>query len=193
MCSFRRSSRQSSAARVLVECSPHRTTGGGFLPGLMDHPAEHESYNERNGLEMLAICHDVKKIWSQRGREPYLLDGKHRHHIPDFVVDGRCEGLRLEVKALTNLVQRDSLDKYAAIGLGYRERGINFSILVDAQIEVRPRFDSVKLLARYLGSKLPMGVVDRCNAALSSGPLSVCDFMARSSLQLVDVWTLIAQ
>lgn len=179
--------------RVLVECSPHRTTGGGNVAGLMEIDAEHESYPERHSLAALVLCRNVRSIASQASEEPYIFGDKLHHHIPDFTVDSFAPGLRIEVKALASLVHKESLEKCLAIALGYLERGIPFAFLVDAQLEEQPRFDSIKLLFRYASSKVPETVLARALAALAGGPLSIRDIKARASLELVDVWTLIAR
>ncbi len=181
-------------ARVLIECSPHRTTGGGFLKNLMDSHVEHESPPERNALGTLCLCHDVHAIASQATEEPYVgVDGKLQHHVPDFTVDAFFPGLRLEIKALASLVHPSSLDKYTAVAKGYLNRQVPFALLVDAQLAEEPRSSSVKLLFRYCSSDVPADVLTRATAALENGPLSIADLRSVASLQLVDIWTLIAR
>jgi len=191
----RKSQKKSSnkPVRVLVECSPQRTTGGGLIPELMENDVEHESYPERYTLATLVLCHDVRSIASQATREPYLNGDRPCHHIPDFTVDTFVPELRIEVKALASLAHNNTLEKCLAIAKGYLHRGIPFAFLVDAQLEERPRFDSIKLLFRYASSKVPEEVLERATATLSNGPLSIGEFKARASLELVDVWTLIAR
>lgn len=180
-------------ARVLIECSPHRTTGGGFFPGLTEADVEHESYIERYTVATLVLCHDVDAFKSQASKEPYFDGGRIRFHVPDFTVETFVPGLRIECKALSSLVRDDSLEKYAAVARGYRARNIRCAFLVDAQLEEAARFDSVKLLFRYTRSRLPETVLPRAAAALSDGPLTIRDLKIRASLELVDVWTLIAR
>lgn len=181
------------AARILVECSPHRTTGGGFFPGLTQRDIEFESYLERYALGTLVLCHDVHAIASQASKEPISTEDESRYHVPDFTVDTFVSGLRIEVKALNSLVREDSLEKYLPIARSYLNRGVPFVFLVDAQLQQEPRFSSMKLLVRYLGSAIPEDVVARATDALSKGPLSIHELKARASLNLVDVWTLIAR
>jgi hypothetical protein len=188
-----KSSKKRQPARVLIECSPHRTTGGTFIPGLSVTDIEHESYIERHTVATLLLCHDVRSIASQGEKEPYVFDGKSCHHIPDFVVDTFCDALRIEVKAVAWLLHDKSLDKYVAVAKGYAERGVPFAFLVDAQLEVAPRFDSVKLLARYASSKVPDAVLATASAALLGGPMTIRDLIAQTSLQLVDILTMVAR
>ncbi|SDG56307.1 hypothetical protein [Propionivibrio dicarboxylicus] len=178
--------------RHLAECSPHRTTGGRFVEGITQFDAEYESHIESGVLNHLLLCHDVRAITSQASEEPYSLEGKIRHHIPDFTVDAFVDGLRLEVKSLTFLVREDSLDKYVAIARAYRERQIPFAFLVDAQLAEEPRSSSVKLLSRYVTSRVPANNVARITETLTAGPLSILDLMTRASVELVDVWSMIA-
>lgn len=182
------------AARTLVECSPHRTTGGGYYKGLTELDAEYESPNENNAIDTLVLCHDVHKIASQPIEEPYEYEGKICHYTPDFIVDTFVPGLRLEVKSVANLLNHTaSLNKYLAIARAYHQRGVSFAFLIDAQLEAQPRFDNVKLLQRYVSSTVPPEVLERALRALHHHPLTVTELQARATLGLVDVWTLIAR
>lgn len=186
-------SNKSPAKRNLVECSPHRITGGGFFQGLSVGHIEHESHIERYALSTLLLCHDVYRIESQVGKEPYSLDGQQKHHIPDFVADTFVEGLRIEVKALAQLVRPEALGMYTAVARGYLTRDVPFAFLVDAQLEETPRFRAVKLLARYVTSQISEQVAEKARIALASGAKSIGEIKACAGLQLVDIWTLIAQ
>ena len=182
------------AARTLVECSPHRTTGGGSYKGLTELDAEYESRNEANAIDTLVMCHDVVKIASQPITEPYEYEGKSCKYTPDFIVDTFVPDLRLEVKSVASLLnKKGSHEKYLAIATAYQKRGIGFAFLVDAQLEEQPRFSNVKLLQRYVNGAVPPAVLERALAALCNGPLTVTELQARATLELVDVWTLIAQ
>ncbi len=182
-----------SPTRNLVKSAPHRTVGGGRFPGLSPTDLTHESHNERHALLTLALCHDVTAIASQAGEEPYELNGRQRHHTPDFVVDAFVPGLRIEVKSITSLARPEAIEKYRAVAQGYRKRGIPFAFLVDAQLEEQPRFRTVKLLCRYVTSEIPQGVTEQAEIALQDGALPIAELMSRSKLQLVDVLTLIAK
>lgn len=180
--------------RTLVISSPHRTTGGGFFEGLTADDAEYESHNESNALNTLLLCHDVRKIASQPLKEPYILDGIERFYTPDFVVDAFEPSIRLEVKSIGYLLRKESdWEKYLAIAASYWNRGLTFAFLVDAQLEMQPRFGNVKLFVRYVTSKLPMDILNRATAALMDGPKQVAEFIEVSGLALVDVLTLIAK
>lgn len=181
------------AARTLVECSPHRTTGGGYYKGLTELDAEYESRNEANTIDTLVLCHDVYKIASQPVTESYEYEGKTHRYTPDFMVETFVPSLRLEVKSIANLLEHSTQDKYLAIARAHIQRGNNFAFLVDAQLEVQPRFGNVKLLQRYVNSKIPPSIVERALHSLKAGPLTVTELQAHASLELVDVWTLIAQ
>lgn len=183
------------AARTLVECSPHRTTGGGALLGLTEGDAEYESRNEANAIDTMSLCHDVVSIASQPVTDTYLFDGKTRRYTPDFIVRTFVPDLRIEVKSVSTLMpDLASQEKYLAIAKMYREKGIGFAFLVDAQLEHQPRFDNVRLLQRYVGSPIPADVCERAAQTLgSAGPLSIAELQARASLERVDVLTLIAQ
>ncbi|GAB4062403.1 hypothetical protein [Uliginosibacterium sediminicola] len=181
------------AVRTLVECSPHRTTGGGFYKGLMDHHAEYESHIEELAIKTFVLCHDVRKISSQPITETYELDGRLHGYTPDFIVDAFVPQLRIEVKSLAHLAKGGSRsDKYLAIAAAYRQQHFPFSFLVDAQLEAQPRRENVELLWRYANSTVPTHVVEQATLALTRGPLAVPELLATTSLALVDVWTLVA-
>lgn len=183
-------SRQESS---LVEITPHRTSGGCLVPGLTEGHAEYESRHEFHALITLLLCHDVSKIVSQPSRESYFHEGMERYYTPDFSVETFVSGLRLEVKALQYLVCREGLDKYVAIAKSLRDSGVSFAFLTDAQLEIKPRFSNVRLLVRYVTSEVPIAIVQEACKALESGPLTVSELLERTSLGLVDVWTLIAR
>lgn len=181
--------------RSLVDCTPHRTSGGGFFNGITEVDAEYESPNEFNALNTMLLCHDVYKIASQPAREAYQYDGKICHYTPDFLVDTFVSGLRIEVKALSSFVQsKSALEKYTAIAISYRECDIPYAFLTDAQLEQEPRFSNVKLLIRYVTSEVPNEVLVRAVDALAGcASLPISELMSRASLELVDTWTLIAR
>lgn len=183
-----------SPVRNLVECSPHRITGGLFVDGLMEFDAEYESSIESPALDFLLLCHDVRKIASQASKEPYCLNGRLRHHVPDFTVNAHVDGLRLEVKALSNLLGSEAtMEKYLSVARGYRERGVPFAFLVDAQLAESPLAASMSLLSRYVLSPVPAERVGRVLVALRRGELRVPALMAEAKVNLVDVWSLIAR
>lgn len=182
------------AARTLVECSPHRTTGGGHFIGLTERNVEYEYRNEAHAIHTLVLCHDVHKISSQPITEPYEHLGTTHRYTPDFIVDTFLPGLRIEVKSVENLLKDTARsDKYLAIAAMYTKAGIGFAFLVDAQLEQQPRFSNVQLLHRYVTSNAPADTERRALAALSKAPLSVTELKTRANVDLVDIWTLIAR
>ncbi len=190
----RKNNAKPKAARILVECSPHRTTGGGYYKGLTEFDAEYESRNEANAIDTLVLCHDVYRIASQPVTESYEYEGKTRKYTPDFIVDAFTPNLRLEVKSIASLLEHTGeQEKYLEIARTYLQRGISFAFLVDAQLEAQPRFGNVKLLQRYVNSTIPSNIVERALHSLRAGPLTVSELQADAALELVDVWTLIAQ
>jgi hypothetical protein len=186
-------SRLSGPVRVLIECSPHRSTGGGSIEGLtLEWDAQYESPHESNTLATLPLCHDVLSVESQASKQPC---GDEGHHIPDFTVKTSflSRKLHLEVKAIASLVRKDSLEKYRLVGKAYYERGEPFAFLTDAQLEESPRFGAVRLLTRYVTSVVAETVLGRAKAVLADGPLPIPELKAKASLELVDVYTLIAR
>ena len=186
---------KSGPIRDVIKCSPHRITGGGQIEGLtLGEPVQHESGIERLVIPNLALCHDVIDLKSQDSREPYVVDGKTHEHIPDFTLNTSfARNLRIEVKSLESLMKDSNLEKAADIGRGYRERGEPFAFLVDAQIMHEPQFSNVKLLSRYTTSLPGADTIERAKAALVKDPLTIIEIMQQASLELVDVYTLIAR
>jgi len=189
-----RKTKNPNARPSLVKSRPHRTTSAYYIEGLTDGVVETESRPEANAFNTLILCHDVTRILSQPGPEPYLRDGKVYRYTPDFCVDAFLPNFRIEVKALSFLVQsEESLQKYAAIGKYFQLLEIPFAILTDAQLEFQPRFHNVNLLSRYALARLDTLVIQEAQDALRYGPLSIPGLLSKIEGSLVDIWTLIAQ
>ena len=177
-----------------ADFSPHRIHGGGAFPGLTAETAEYESVNEFHTLCTLGLCHDVLQIIGQPPKDRYVQNGVSREYTPDFTVRMTDCKMRLEIKSISTFVLSDSaINKYLAIAKSYAERGEPFALLLDVQLEDRPRFESVSLLARYLGNKPHAHTIARAAAALQKGPLRVQQLLESAELTLSDVWTLIAR
>lgn len=190
----RKSSPTQRPARVLVECSPHRITGGTSIKELSDNHIEHESHIEFHAIATLSLCHDVLGMDSQATKEEYWDGDVKRIHTPDFQVKTfQHPRLLVEVKSLEHFIQSSKLQKYLHIARHYRQRQQPFVFLVDAQLEHEPRFSSVILLSRYVTSKVPEVAVSHATSALESGPLSIFELMEKACLELVDIYTLIAR
>lgn len=177
-----------------ADFSPHRIHGGGTFPGLTAETAEYESVNEFHALCTLGLCHDVLQIVGQPPKDRYVQNGVSREYTPDFIVRMTDCTMRLEIKSISTFVLSESaISKYLAIAKSYAERGEPFSLLLDVQLEDKPRFESVSLLARYIGNKLHASTIARAVGALQNGPLRVQELRGHAALTLSDVWTLIAQ
>lgn len=198
MSKFKKSKKSSSAKsgpeRVLVECSPHRTTGGRFIEKLTPFPAQHESHNEKHALWLLPLCHDVLKISTQASREPYLnADGVLSYHTPDVTVETPDGSITLEMKSLSWLIQEKELNKYIHIARGYLAQKKRFAYLVDAQLAQEPLSKSVNRLRRYVKCEINQDICDLIIRHLQDSPLTIHDLLIRASVQLVDVYVLIAR
>jgi hypothetical protein len=183
----------SKPARSLLDISPHRTIGGIHINGLTPYPAEYESYNEKHAILTLALCHDVLEIRSQPKKFSYLKEsGKIGFHIPDIEVLTPNGSEFIEVKAIENLLKPEVATKYGAIAKNIRREGISYSFLTNIQIEVMPRFYSVRLLYRYLNADLCVDAVNLAKMALSAGQISIQDLALSTGLGLGEIYTLIA-
>lgn len=183
-------------ARKLVEVSPHRTTGGAHIDGLTPWDAEHESYLEKYTVATLALCHDITEIKSQGVEHLFQAsNGENRRYTPDFVVVQATEARRIniEVKALTSLAHEDAASKYREIAKYLLSQKERFVFIADVQLFEEPRFKNVKLLYRYVTSKIPEDVLPNATAALSTGPMKISDILKTTTLELVDIYTLISQ
>lgn len=180
-------------ARQLVECSPHRNTGGGSIPNLTEFDVEFESHNEKLAIATLALCHDVQKITSQPDRLPYVLEGKDKHYIPDFLVETVLNGpLYLEIKSIRTLVHAKPQEKYRHISKCLLDRGTPLAFLVDAQLEEAPRCEWVRLLFRYITSPLDSALIKDVTESVATGPRSVGD-LQDNAIALTDIWAMVAQ
>jgi len=181
-------------ARKLVEVSPHRTTGGAFIAGLMHYDAEHESYVERDAIATLALCRDVKTISTQPATILLVSEeGKTSCFTPDIEVATELTSQLIEVKAIKTLASAAARKKYSAIAHHLANKNQRFAFLTDAQINVAPRYKTVKLLFRYITNPIKEGTLARTIVALKSGPRHIDEVLSVANLQLVDVYTLISR
>ncbi|WP_334108641.1 TnsA endonuclease N-terminal domain-containing protein [Methylobacillus sp.] len=180
--------------RRLTNTTPHRTVGGMFFPSITPYPAEYESQNEKHTLITLALCHDVMEIKSQPCKVSYIKEsGKFGYHIPDFEVLTGSGRLLIEVKAVENLLEPANSAKYRQLGLHYKREHIAFRFLTNVQLEVKPRFQSVGLLQRYLTSQPDNATINRVQQELIDAPLHIYKLLRRLDLGLQEIYTLIAR
>ena len=180
--------------RILHRTSPHRTVGGLNFEGLTPYISEYESYNEQNTINTLALCHDVKEIRSQPRRFTYIKqDGKSGFHIPDFEVITESGSIFLEVKAIENLLEKSSVEKYSYIARHYLMGHERLAFLTNVQLEEKPRFDAVLLLRRYVNSQLNHDALSIAQQMLSNGPMTISSLLEHSAVTLLDIYTFIAR
>lgn len=180
--------------RTLHKTSPHRTVGGYFVEALTPYVAEYESYNEKNAINTLLLCHDVTEIRSQPKKFNYIKkDGKSGSHTSDFEVITESGPIFLEVKAIENLLEKSSLEKYSYIARHYLMCNQRLAFLTNVQLEERPRFDSVLLLRRYVNSEINHDALVIAQQMLLSGPLTINAILDGSPVTLLDIYTLIAR
>ncbi len=179
-------------ARSLHKSAPHRTVGGIQVNGIA---VEYESYNERNAILLLAICHDVIQINSQPIRLSYIDEkDRSRYQIPDFEIVTSDGGVYyLEIKAIENLLQPDNLQKYSLIAKAYINQQLALKFLTNIQIEQKPLFDAAKLLFRYHNFPVSTQLIQQANLVLANGGMSIRDYLQASGNQLRDIYALIAQ
>lgn len=180
-------------SRALVELRPYRSTGGGFLPGLMPSHAEHESPIERALLIHLILCIDVTQIESQTPTISYTRpDGSVASYTPDFTVIADGRPVTLEAKALTYLLEAESIIKYATIARHYLLTKAPYHFVVDAQLEEMPRAGNARLLFRYATCPIADGARQNASFQLADGPKTIRQLCSDARLELIDVYTLIA-
>jgi hypothetical protein len=179
-------------ARSLHKSAPHRTVGGIQVNGIA---VEYESYNERNAIFFLAICHDVIQIRSQPIRLSYTDEkDRSRHHIPDFeIMTSDGDVCYLEIKAIENLLQPDNLQKYSLIAKAYIKQQLALKFLTNIQIEQQPLFDVAKLLFRYHNFPVSTQLIQQASLVLANGGMDIREYLQITNAQLRDVYALIAQ
>lgn len=187
--------KEAAPARNLIKKSPFRTTGGAFIAGLTPYAAQWESYLERYAIPTFALCHDVQTILSQPFTEDYKDGfGKDRSYTPDFLIkttQGR--ELVIEIKSLRFMFSEQALDIHTAIANHFLPKSQIFRFCVDKQIEDQPRFNSVKLLFRYVTSNIPKSLADTIFPFMGNDPIAISELMKLSKFGLGDIYALIAQ
>lgn len=187
-------STSSGPARKLINVSPHRTTGAISIKGITPYPAEHESYTERYTIATLALCCDVVQIKSQPHIEEYVDEkNKKRKYTPDLLIKTETSQHVVEVKTLNYLFQPKAIAKYQQIGAHYKSLKKSFAFLTDAQIESGERFNNVKILFRYAHSNLPQVALEKLLQWNDGVSIAIGDLMTKLDLQLVEIYTAIAQ
>lgn len=98
------------------------------------------------------------------------------------------------MKSLAHLVRATALAHYLPIARWLLAQDRGFAFLTDAQIEAQPRFDSVRLLVRYLAGGLPGAVRARALEALVDGPRAISELLrGGDAVDLAAIYTLLAR
>lgn len=192
----RRSKKKTDASgpsRHLIEVSPHRTTGGVHVDELTPYPAEYESAYEKLTIPLLLICHDVQKIYSQQERSYLDKQGNERKYTADFAVELTRTDKLLEVKSLGFLVHPEQWQKYQDIARYFRKEKQPFGFIVDAQLLQQPLKSTANLLFRYVTGDISLDVIERATNALRAGPMAIHELCSTSTLELRDIYTLLAK
>jgi hypothetical protein len=191
---FRRKPKDAQpAGRVLIECSPYRTTGGGSIPHLTRRDAQFESPNEKAAIALLSLCHDVLHIESQPRIAVYEVDGQARQYTPDFLVHTTFDGpLYLELKSISSFRHEKTLNRCQQDAKALRQRGERLAFLVDAQLRISPRAQWVALLFRYITGQPSPTAHQSAMGLLANGPLPISE-LSEAGVSLIDIWTLVAQ
>lgn len=186
---------QAGPVRQLTTTSPHRTVGGIFISGITPYPAEYESYNEKHAILSLALCHDVLEIKSQPVKTHYPKNnGKSGYHIPDLeVIMLTGESLLLEVKAIENLLEIGNIAKYREIAQYYYHERRLYRFLSNVQLEVKPRFETVLLLQRYLTNEPDISKVTIAYEALAGQVMQIDELMVTAQLNLAEIYAMISK
>lgn len=183
-------------SRLLVEVSPHRTTGGAHIEDLTPYPVEYESHNEKLAIPILALCHDVQSVKSQNEEYSYPdADGAMHSYTPDFAIEreGSSKALLVEAKSLTFLLHKDSLHRYRDIASHFRKIRQPFAFVVDAQLMQQPLRATANLLFRYITSTPPQSTAQRAKEVLHGGSMPISRLCRLGDVALVDVYTLISK
>lgn len=187
--------KEAGPARNLIKKSPFRTTGGAFIPGITPYAAQWESYLERYAIPTFALCHDVQTILSQPFTEDYKdSSGKDRTYTPDFLIK-TTQGTELviEIKSLRFMFSEQTLDIHTAIANHFLPKSQIFRFCVDSQIEDLPRFNSIKLLFRYVTSNIRGDLASTVCQLMGDAPIAISDLMNLTQVGLGEIYTLIAQ
>jgi hypothetical protein len=180
--------------RRLIKESFFRTTGSIFVEGITPYAAEFESYNERYAIQTLLLCNDILELKTQPFKINYLgLDGKEHTYTPDIWVRTFLGDKTIEIKGLNFLFLEKSIEYYIPIAQHLQKESKAFVFLTDNQLTSSERFKNVKILIRYVNSNLPQSTLEKLSNWQSSEVISIEQLMELLGLQLVEVYTAIAQ
>lgn len=180
-------------ARTIISSAPHRIVGGFDLPNRTPYPLEWESYLERVCYATLAMSLDVEWMASQPVELKFHLSGVPHRYFPDLVIRGPFGECFVEVKPLAILVSDENLERYVEVARLLRAAGKKIAFLTDSQILVSRRENNVLFIRRYLSGALTVDTIAAVHANLKDEPLPIDVLMRRASIDLREVYTMVAQ
>jgi hypothetical protein len=107
-----------------------------------------ESVLERNFVFRLDQDLDVLDFGEQPFRLDYLLDGRRRHHFPDFIVRRRSVVQVVEIKYQSRL-NDELLRRTGIFAALLAPARIEYCVITDKEILQQPSFQNITLLRRY--------------------------------------------
>lgn len=115
-----------------------------------------ESYLERDTYLTCEFLNPVQTYEVQEIRVQFDVDGKDKVYTPDAKLNLRSDlyskGMIVEVKRCDELVKPEVWRKLTRARQEFTNAGYGFKILTDADIQVQPRLNNLRLLYRYRNS-----------------------------------------
>lgn len=135
-------------ARKVITRSPTRTVGR--FPSLKAGRSIHwESQLERDFVYLLEFDPTVLDYREQPETIRLNVDGTPHRYTPDFLARTAFTWIVYEVKPDDKAAQPDMQALFAAATSHYAGRGIQYQVMTEADIRIRPYLDNVTLLLRY--------------------------------------------
>jgi hypothetical protein len=123
----------------------------------------------------------------------YQLQDLPRSCYPDLFVCGDFGKAYVEVKPLEILVRDENIERYVEVARRLRAAGSALFFLVDADVLVKPRVQTVMFLNRYARAALTPEALRAMQLVADKRVLSLKQLQSESKLSLLDIYAMLAQ
>lgn len=140
-----------SPARKVTNTGTKKNIGR-FFSQKMQMAIVYESLLERDYMYFLEIDPLVKCYSSQPMSICYTMENSSRQYTPDLLVERISKTQILEVKPKDKLELPENIQRFEHISKYFHSQGLEFAVVTDEMIRVKPLLSNIKLLYRYANS-----------------------------------------